>query len=124
VPILQSSGQVVAFMTQHLDLPIPSPALFDKIGQKFRRAAASFAEANHIPWVRFSKDDRKADVMAPYLRRAAATGRFTPGRLAAEPAASASRAEPGTRSAPPPPPLPKPSPRGERTPSDETTSPR
>ena len=38
VPILQSSGQVVAFMTQHLGLPIPSPALFDKIGQKFRRA--------------------------------------------------------------------------------------
>jgi hypothetical protein len=29
VPVLQSSGQVVAFMTQHLGLPIPSPALFD-----------------------------------------------------------------------------------------------
>ena len=67
VPILQSSGQVVAFMTQHLDLPIPSPALFDKIGQKFRRAVASFAETNHIPWVRFTKDHRKADVMRPYL---------------------------------------------------------
>jgi hypothetical protein len=75
VPVLQSSGQVVAFMTQHLGLPIPSPALFDKIGQKFRRAVASFAEANDIPWVRFSKGDRKADVMAPYLKRAAATGR-------------------------------------------------
>ena len=75
VPILQSSGQVVAFMTQHLGLPIPSPALFDKIGQRFRRAVASFAEANDIPWVKFAKDDRKADVMAPYLKRAAATGR-------------------------------------------------
>ena len=53
VPILQSSGQVVAFMTQHLGPPIPSPALFDKIGQKFRRAVASFAEANGIPWVKF-----------------------------------------------------------------------
>src|SRR5450755_4402328 len=69
VPILQSSGQVVAFMTQHLGPPIPSPALFDKIGQKFRRAVASFADANHIPWVKFAKDDRKADVMAPYLKR-------------------------------------------------------
>ena len=49
VPILQSSGQVVAFMTQHLGLPIPSPAFFDKIGQRFRRAVASFAEANDIP---------------------------------------------------------------------------
>ncbi len=75
VPILQSSGQVVAFMTQYLDLPIPSPALFDKIGQKFRRSVASFAEANHIPWVKFAKDDRKADVMAPYLKQAAAGGR-------------------------------------------------
>ena len=55
VPILQSSGQVVAFMTQHLGLPIPSPALFDKIGQRFRRAVASFAEANDIPWVRFAQ---------------------------------------------------------------------
>ena len=26
VPVLQSSGQVVAFMTQHLGMPIPSPA--------------------------------------------------------------------------------------------------
>ena len=65
VPILQSSGQVVAFMTQYLGLPIPSPAIFDKIGQRFRRAVASFAEANDIPWVRFAKDDRKADVMRP-----------------------------------------------------------
>jgi len=75
VPILQSSGQVVAFLTQHLGCPIPSPALFDKIGQKFRRSVASFAEANGIPWVKFSKEDRKAEVMAPYLKRAAATGR-------------------------------------------------
>jgi len=74
VPILQSSGQVVAFMTQQLALPIPSPALFDKIGQRFRRAVASHAEANDIPWVRFAKEDRKADVMAPYLKRAATTG--------------------------------------------------
>src|SRR6266581_4789238 len=75
VPVLQSSGQVVAFMTQHLGLPIPSPAIFDKMGQRFRRAVASFADANHIPWVRFAKDDRKADVMRPYLDRQAATGR-------------------------------------------------
>ncbi len=75
VPILQSSGQVVAFMTQHLGLPIPSPALMEKISAKFRRAVASFAEANGIPWVKFAKGDRKADVMAPYLKRAAVTGR-------------------------------------------------
>ncbi len=75
VPILQSSGQVVAFMTQHLGMPIPSPALMKKISTRFRRAVESFAEANGIPWVRFGKDARKADVMAPYLRKAAAAGR-------------------------------------------------
>ena len=75
VPILQSSGQVVAFMTQHLGMPIPSPALMEKISTKFRRAVESFATANGIPWVRFGKDDRKIDVMQPYLDRQAATGR-------------------------------------------------
>jgi hypothetical protein len=75
VPTLQSSGQVVAFMTQHLGMPIPSPALMEKISTRFRRAVESFAEANGIPWVRFFKEGRKADVMAPYLRTAAAAGR-------------------------------------------------
>src|SRR5215472_8776873 len=74
-PSWGSSGQVVAFMTQHLGMPIPSPALMEKISTRFRRAVESFAEANSIPWVRFKKDARKADVMAPYLRRAAAAGR-------------------------------------------------
>jgi hypothetical protein len=75
VPILQSSGQVVAFMTQHLGKPIPSPALMEKISTRFRRAVESFASANGIPWVRFGKNDRKIDVMQPYLDRQAATGR-------------------------------------------------
>ena len=75
VPILQSSGQVVAFMTQHLGMPIPSPALMEKISTRFRRAVESFASANGIPWVRFGKDDRKIDVMTPYLDQQAATGR-------------------------------------------------
>ena len=37
VPVLQSSGQVVAFMTQHLGKPIPSPALMEQIGTRFCR---------------------------------------------------------------------------------------
>jgi len=69
VPILQSSGQVIAFMTQDLGMPIPSPALMEKISTRFRRAVESFAQANGIPWVMFTKNDRKADVMAPYLTR-------------------------------------------------------
>ena len=75
VPILQSSGQVVAFMTQHLGKPIPSPALMEKISTKYRRAVESFASVNGISWVRFGRDERKAEVMAPYLAKQAATGR-------------------------------------------------
>ena len=75
VPILQSSGQVVAFMTQHLGKPIPSPALMDHIGTRFRRAVESYASSNGIAWVRFGKDDRKVEVIQPHFEAQAATGR-------------------------------------------------
>ena len=42
-------------MTQHLGCPIPSPAVMEKIGTRFRRAVSEFAEAEHIPVVRFGK---------------------------------------------------------------------
>ena len=75
VPNLQVGGQVVSFLTQHLGNPIPSPAILEKIGTAFRRAVTSFAEDNRIPVVRFGKNDRKIDVMRPYLARQAGTGR-------------------------------------------------
>lgn len=75
VPNLQVSGQVVTFLTQHLGNPIPSPAIFDKIGVAFGKSVARFAEDNHIPVVRFGKTDRKIAVMQPYLDRQAWTGR-------------------------------------------------
>jgi len=75
VPNLQTSAQVVAFLSTHLGYRFPSPALFNQIGQRFRRAVASYAEANDIPWVQFSKDDDKLAVMRAHLDRQAATGR-------------------------------------------------
>jgi hypothetical protein len=75
VPNLQVSGQVVTFLTQHLGNPIPSPALFNPIGERFRAAVARFAADNDIPVVRFGKDQRKAEVMRPYLDAAKAAGR-------------------------------------------------
>jgi hypothetical protein len=47
----------------------------EKIGTAFRRRVRVFAEAHQIPVVRFGKDDRKQEVMRPYLVRQAATGR-------------------------------------------------
>jgi hypothetical protein len=68
VPNLQVGGQVVTFLTRHLGYPIPSPALFDKIGSRFRRDMTRFAESTGVPVIRFAKGERKAEVMAPYLR--------------------------------------------------------
>lgn len=50
VPVLQSNGQVVAFMTQHLGKPIPSPAPMEHIGTRFGRSVESYALSNGIPW--------------------------------------------------------------------------
>lgn len=75
VPSLQVGGQVVSFMTRHLGYPIPSPAILEKMGTRFRRAVASFAEDNHVPVVRFKKGDRKQDVMRRHLAAQARTGR-------------------------------------------------
>src|SRR5919108_1579647 len=74
IPNLQVSGQVVTFLCNHLGNPIPSPALFNRIGTSFRRAMTAFAEERSIPVVRFGKDDRKADVMRPYLEQATEPG--------------------------------------------------
>ncbi|WP_206641598.1 hypothetical protein [Nonomuraea polychroma] len=43
VPILQTSSQVVAFLSGHLGFPFPSPVLFKQLGDRFRRAVASGA---------------------------------------------------------------------------------
>ena len=63
VPILQSSGQAIAFMTRHLGKPIPSPALMEHIGTRFCRAVESYASSNGIPWVRFGRGDHTPEVV-------------------------------------------------------------
>jgi hypothetical protein len=80
-----------------------------KIGQKFRRAVDAFAEAHQIPRVRFGKQDRKAEVMAPYLKLAAATGRSQVAAI--EWRRSSSGSGPATSGKPRLPPRSSPSPR-------------
>ena len=72
---LQTPGGVVYFFRDHRGKPIVSPALFEPIGNKFRRDIKDWAQASGIPLVRFAAGERKADVMAPYLDAAAAAGR-------------------------------------------------
>lgn len=75
VPNLQVGGQVVSFMTKHLGMAIPSPAVLEKIGTAFRRSVARFVRDEHVPMVRFTKGDRKIEVMRRYLAAQARTGR-------------------------------------------------
>ena len=81
-PTLQVGGQVVRFLTEHLGNPIPSPALFEKIGNRFRREVDHFAAGNDIPLLHLKKpdrtrwDDRKLDHVRPHLDRAVERGRF------------------------------------------------
>jgi hypothetical protein len=72
---LQTPGGVVWFFHDHRGKPIVSPALFEPIGEKFRRDIKAWAQASGVPLIRFKAGERKADVMAPYLQAAAAAGR-------------------------------------------------
>lgn len=76
VPSLQVSGQVVSFMTRHLGRPIPSPAIFEQIGSRFRAQVDRFAAAHQVPLIRFSKGERKLDRVLPLLEAAEKQGRF------------------------------------------------
>ena len=73
---------MVTFLTQHLGFAIPSPALLEKIGNRFRREVEAFAETHGIPILTLKKpdrtrwDDRKLDHVRPYLDRAEARGHF------------------------------------------------
>src|SRR6266550_5596438 len=75
VPNLQVGGQVSRFLREHLGYAIPSPAIMERIGTAFRRSVSAFAAEQHVPVVRFGKDDRKIEVMRRYLAAQAASGR-------------------------------------------------
>ena len=81
VPNLQVGGQVVTFLTQHLGNQVPSPALFKRIGDRFRQAVVAFAQERAIPLLRLKRpdrtrwDDRKLDHVRPHLEQAQREGR-------------------------------------------------
>lgn len=81
VPRLQVGGQVATFFTRHRGDPIPSPALMERNGNRFRREVKAFAAEHAIPILRLKKpdrsrwDDRKLDHVRPHLERAEREGR-------------------------------------------------
>jgi hypothetical protein len=82
VPRLQVGGQVERFCKEHLGMPIASPAVIEKIGNRFRRDVDAFATAKGVPVLQLKKpdrsrwDDRKLDHVRPYLDAAERAGRY------------------------------------------------
>lgn len=82
VPNLQVGGQVVQFLVSHRGNAVPSPALFEQNGNRFRKAVKDFAAQWEIPVLRLKKpdrsrfDDRKLDHVMPYLEAAQRKSRF------------------------------------------------
>jgi hypothetical protein len=62
VPRLQTSGQLYYFMHEHLDMPVPSPAVLQPIRDRFVADVRAFSERNEIPCVRFERGQRKDDI--------------------------------------------------------------
>lgn len=72
VPRLQSDGGVVAFLRHAGARAIPSPAIFGEITDAFKRRLRAWCDARRIPWIEFTRGDRKDDVVEPYRARFAA----------------------------------------------------
>jgi hypothetical protein len=78
---MQVGGQVNQFC-RHLGQPIASPAVIEKIGNRFRREVDAFAKAQGVPVLHLAKpdrtrwDDRKLDHVQPYMAAAEQAGRY------------------------------------------------
>jgi len=69
MPKLQTSGGLCYFLHDHLGKPIPSPALFRPIHDRFLTAVDAFASQHRIPTVEFKPGQRKDDIVADYRAR-------------------------------------------------------
>src|SRR3954462_6016580 len=69
VPRLQTSGQIVGVLRDHLGNPIPSPARLRPLHDRFVRDVTAFADAGKIPVVQFERGQRKDDIAAEHRAR-------------------------------------------------------
>jgi hypothetical protein len=64
MPKLQTSGGLSYFLRDHLGYPIPSPALFSPIHDRFVTAVQQFATHQEIPVVEFESGQDKDAIVA------------------------------------------------------------
>lgn len=69
MPKLQTSGGLCYFLRDHLGHPIPSPALFAPMLERFVGAIKAYAVARDVPLISFERGQRKDDVVADYRGR-------------------------------------------------------
>ena len=69
VPQLQHAGGLLGYIQRQLGLPIASTSPLGKITDAFSAAMRRFAHEQRVPWVDFTKGQRKDDVMHEHLAR-------------------------------------------------------
>jgi hypothetical protein len=75
VPRLQAVGDVCTFLRWQRKFPIPSSAVFGRIGDEYTKATYQFAKVHGIPVVHFQKGQNKEEAARPYLAAAACEAR-------------------------------------------------
>ncbi len=75
VPNLQYPAGLVGYVHRQLGLPIASTAPLGKITNSFAAAVHRFARDQQVPWVDFTRGQRKDDVMHQHLAGFDAAGR-------------------------------------------------
>jgi hypothetical protein len=66
MPKLQTSGGLCYFLRDHLGHPLPSPALFAPMLERFVGGIKRFATTQEIPLITFERGRRKDDVVAAH----------------------------------------------------------
>ena len=74
VPQLQYAGGLLGYIQRQFGLPIASTAPLGKITDAFSGGMRHFAGDQRVPWVDFTKGQRKDDVMQEHLARFTAPG--------------------------------------------------
>lgn len=61
IPSLATAGGLTVFMREHLNKPIPSPAVLGQVTSQFRDRVQAFVAENEVPLIRFERGERKDD---------------------------------------------------------------
>ena len=69
MPKLQTSGALCYFLRDHLGQPIPSPALFRPMHDRFVAAVKTFAADHAVPLIEFESGQDKDAIVAAHRAR-------------------------------------------------------